>query len=226
MLLILLPFFFIFYGPFIKRYNGCSRKELDQLGEMNRYLDRWGWLFLKYKSHVYWEMVVFARKIVVMFIAKFLTQRPLAAMPMQSTIAVVALYLQYRFQPYVDDCPTHRRGKWDSNANNRLEESFLVGELLLFVGQFIHGCMKSTSEDKALEQKDLDGKYPAAAFFASVFEWIGVLVLVGSMAYFLAVHLYHKYLKRQEKKSAKEAKQKVWVDNPLHKKEIGLQRLG
>ena len=34
---------------------------------------------------------------------------------------------------------------------------------------------------------------------ATIFEWLGIISLFLSMASFLAVHIYHKFLKRKEK---------------------------
>ena len=110
--------------------------------------------------------------------------------------------MQYRFSPYVDDCPAHRIGKWDSNANNRLEVMFLFGEILLFIGQFIHGIM--VSKDKSADQTALDEGQPFASTMATIFEWLGIVSLFLSMAYFLAVHIYHKILKRKEKAKLKQ----------------------
>jgi hypothetical protein len=123
-------------------------------------------------------------------------------MPLQTIIGLVSLYLQYRFSPYVDDCPTERIGKWDSNANNRLEVMFLFGEILLFIGQFIHGIM--VSNDKSADQTALDEGQPFASTMATIFEWLGIVSLFLSMSYFIAVQIYHKILKRKEKAKLKQ----------------------
>eukprot|EP00944_MAST-04C_sp_MAST-4C-sp1_P001299 g1299.t1 len=193
---------------------------------MNRYLDRWGWLFLKFKDekHFYWELIIFARKICIVIVAKFLTNRPVSSMPLQTVIGLVSLYLQYRFSPYVDDCPPDRIGKWDSNANNRLEVMFLFGEIILFIGQFIHGIM--VSNNKTVDQTALDEGQPFASTMAIIFEWLGIISLFLSMAYFLAVHIYHKILKRKEKAKRKKvlelAKNNICrtTMNPLQQIEI------
>ena len=146
-------------------------------------------------------------------------------MPLQTIIGLVSLYLQYRFSPYVDDCPAHRIGKWDSNANNRLEVMFLFGEILLFIGQFIHGIM--VSNDTSADQTALDEGQPFASTMATIFEWLGIISLFLSMVYFLAVHIYHKILKRKEKAKrkkivelAKKNKIRRTTMNPLQQIEI------
>ena len=57
-LLFFLAFAFL-APPACKRYNSCSHEVLTEREEANRYLDRFGWLFLKYNPESFhWEIVV------------------------------------------------------------------------------------------------------------------------------------------------------------------------
>lgn len=192
---------FVFVAPTAcKRYNSCSHEELTEREEANKYLDRFGWLFLKYNPESFhWEIVVVVRKLFMLLISKFLTNVPVWSMPLLSIVIIGSIYVQVRNRPYVDDCPAERVGKWDFDANNRLETMFLMAQLVLVLGQFANGWMAS-GDDNLYTQDELDKKYPAVGILAVIFEWVGVLMLFSGTMYFFAVHSFHFKMKLLAKK--------------------------
>ena len=101
-----------------------SRKKRDKVGEVKQYLDRFSWLFIKYRSVevCYWEMLIVLRKVLLVLIAKFLTTKAIISMPLQMAVLLISMCLQYKYKPYTNDCEDEdATGQFYNDANNRLE---------------------------------------------------------------------------------------------------------
>ena len=129
-------------------HHPCSRKKLDKVGEVKQYLDRFSWLFIKYRSVevCYWEMLILLRKILLVLIAKFLTSKAILSMPLQMVVLLLSMFLQHKYKPYTNDCVDEDSiGKWNDDSNNRLEMLFLAAQVIFTLAGFVNGCLRSAA---------------------------------------------------------------------------------
>ena len=121
--------------------------QINEEGKKTRFFNRYGWLFIKYKANrPYWELVILARKILLVTITIFLNKNDMVALPLQGVVILLALFLHCYASPYVNALENegaHDKKKKKchtraiNDANNHLETAFLIGHLLLVIGAFV-----------------------------------------------------------------------------------------
>eukprot|EP00944_MAST-04C_sp_MAST-4C-sp1_P003967 g3967.t1 len=185
-------------------WHPCSRKKLDKIGEVKQYLDRFSWLFTKYKSVevCYWEMLVLVRKVLLLLIAKFLTAKAIISMPLMMVVLLSSMYLQFKYKPYTNDFEDEDgTTQFYNDANNRLEMLLLGAQVIFTIGGFVHGCLRSAAPD--LTDKEIGEVLPAPSFIAAIFEYLGVLSIVVAYVYAACVHFRKPYLEAKKRAMSK-----------------------
>ena len=140
-----------------------SSKMIEEATKKNRFMNRYGWLFSRYRPKMFfWEFVILTRKLGLVLAAGLLLPYPVVSLSIQAIVLFVALCVHLRYLPYDHgrnedgdkhvtilgrNCGLCRPPK---NVNDRLESVFLSGALFLVLGSL---CIETIRVDLKLVER-------------------------------------------------------------------------
>ncbi|CAM9440421.1 unnamed protein product, partial [Chrysoparadoxa australica] len=181
-------FFFLFYGIGIPTYVFrvlTVAKHQNRMGDI-RFIQRYGWLYLRYnRDYYWWELVVLARKLLLVLGTMLASQNPDA----QAEVALVIMIFFFVWHAYVRpftcyDCLKSRKKRcrhWSSN--DRLEIGLDFGTIMILLFGWVQSTLTGTSQ--------------------LVVQALMIVVMAGSFS-FLGVVLLKAYIKQEKDEKAME----------------------
>ena len=213
-------------------YNEATQRHCNNCWFCDMH-ERYSWIIEKYHPNCYyWEIVILARKLLIIFPGLFLTNRYIESFSLQIIINAVFFMLTIKYQPYLTDkeffeYARHERAvtsnkKWSMarmGINTLLDALLMFAEILMTIGALItrvsqDQLSKPVGNSRLETLNQLSTEFPIMTAVGAICEFAGVtLFMLGFLYCVIEVSLWsyksYQYKQKQKERDKKNRKVKI-----------------